>query len=58
MLDVMNRMIEEQVRFKMKYPDYPLSLEKLDTDTLLAGGHALSRRDLLSCEICFQRIHS
>ena len=35
MLDVMNRMIEEQVRFKMKYPDYPLSLEKLDTETCI-----------------------
>ena len=35
-LDVMNRMIEEQVRFKMKYPDYPLSLEKLDTKLALS----------------------
>lgn len=37
MLDVMNRMIEEQVRFKMKYPDYPLSLEKLDTETYIVS---------------------
>ena len=37
MLDVMNRMIEEQVRFKMKYPDYPLSLEKLDTETCIVS---------------------
>ena len=36
-LDVMNRMIEEQVRFKMKYPDYPLSLEKLDTETCIVS---------------------
>ena len=37
MLDVMNRMIEEQVRFKMKYPEYPLSLERLDTETYIVS---------------------
>ena len=30
-------MIEEQVRFKMKYPDYPLSLENLDTEACIVS---------------------